>query len=490
MVAVNAARADFADDDGLPRPAVLADFLEFLRQTLRHGRVVIPLRIDVHAHHVAVAIDAAAGALQERGGHRAGRVQVVQERIDFAIAVRAVIAVVRALVQAAPDENGRVIAVLVNHFAHALPCLRHEVRVAHLLFLQAARVRLLPHQQPHFVAEVKEARVIGVVAGAHAVAAHVLHHQDVLRHGLQRHRAAERAVLLVAVEAHQAELLAVEQQIHSGNADFAEADAVNEIIQHLISFADFSAEGVKCGRVGRPRGHIRIMRIGNADDGGAVRRDVRGLGERLPGKGEGDIRRRVVIRQIADVCGNIRRPAVRRALRRDTDTLHKHVRQLLDDDRARDAAIRIVVIRNVQGGILPETVVHLDGQRMFAVGQAAHDCLKRGERAVVPGDFIAIQQDACAEGHAAEGQADIAPAANAGRVVRAPAVVVERWNEFPCAGDGQPRGDGCGGVEGSKVPQRRDGNGAADLMGGECAVRHRASFLPADGGKGDFLVVL
>ena len=43
MVAVNAARADFADDDGLPRPAVLADFLEFLRQTLRHGRVVVPL---------------------------------------------------------------------------------------------------------------------------------------------------------------------------------------------------------------------------------------------------------------------------------------------------------------------------------------------------------------------------------------------------------------------------------------------------------------
>lgn len=308
----------------------------------------------------------------------------MQERIDFAIAVRAVIAVVRALVQAAPDENGRVIAVLGNHFAHALPCLRHEVRVAHLLFLQAARVRLLPHQQPHFVAEVKEARVIGVVAGADAVAAHVLHHQDVLRHGLQRHRAAERAVLLVAVEAHQAELLAVEQQIHSGNADFAEADAVNEIIQHLISFADFSAEGVKCGRVGRPRGHIRIMRIGNADDGGAVRRDVRGLGERLPGKGEGDIRRCVGIRQIADGCGNTRRPAVRRALRRDTDTLHKHVRQLLNDDRTRDAAIRIVVIRNMQGGILPETVVHLDGQRMFAVGQVAHDCLKRGERAVVP----------------------------------------------------------------------------------------------------------
>jgi len=232
------------------------------------------------------------------------------------------------------------------------------------------------------------------------------------------------------------------------------------------------------------------MRIGNADDGGAVRRDVRGLGERLPGKGEGDIRRRVFIRQIADGCGNIRRPAVRRALRRDTDTLHKHVRQLLNDDRARDAAIRIVVIRNVQGGILPETVVHLDGQRMFAVGQVAHDCLKRGERAVVLGDFIAIQQDACAEGHAAEGQADIAPAANAGRVVRAPAVVVERRDKLPCAGDGQPRGDGCVGVKGSEIPQRRDGNGAADLVGGEGAVRHRASFLPADGGKGNFLVVL
>lgn len=133
----------------------------------------------------------------------------------------------------------------------------------------------------------------------------------------------------------------------------------------------------------------------------------------------------------------------RRALRRDTDTLHKHVRQLLNDDRARDAAIGIVVIRNVQGGILPETVVHLDGQRMFAVGQVAHDCLKRGERAVVPGDFIAIQQDACAEGYAAEIQADIAPAANAGRVVRAPAVVVERRDKLPCAGDGQPCGTGA-----------------------------------------------
>lgn len=144
----------------------------------------------------------------------------------------------------------------------------------------------------------------------------------------------------------------------------------------------------------------------------------------------------------------------------------------------------------MQGGILPEAVVHLDGQRMFAFRQAAHDCLKRGERAVVPGDFIAIQQDACAEGHAAEGQADIAPAANAGRVVRAPAVVVERRDKLPCAGDGHPRGDGCVGVKGSKVPQRRDRDSAADLVGGECAVRHIASFLPADGGKGDFLVVL
>ena len=323
MVAVNAARADFADDDGLPRPAVLADFLEFLRQALRNGRVVIPLRIDVHAHHVAVAIDAAAGALQERGGHRAGRIQVVQKRIDFAIAVRAVITVVRALGQASPNENGRVIAVLGNHFAHALARLRHEVRVAHLLFGKSPRVRLLPDQQAHFVAEVKEARVIGVVAGAHAVAAHVLHHQDVLRHGLQRHRAAERAVLLVAVEAHQAEFLAVEQNIRAGNADFAEAHAVNQVIQRLISFADFSAEGVERGRIRRPRGHIRIMRIGNADCRRAVCRDVRGLGERLPRKGEGDVRRRVVIRQIADGCGNIRRPAVRRALRRDADALHK-----------------------------------------------------------------------------------------------------------------------------------------------------------------------
>lgn len=144
----------------------------------------------------------------------------------------------------------------------------------------------------------------------------------------------------------------------------------------------------------------------------------------------------------------------------------------------------------MQGGILPETVVHLDGQRMFAVGQAAHDCLKRGERAVVLGDFGAVQQYACAEGHAAEGQADIAPAANAGRVVRAPAVGVERRDKLPCAGDGQPRGDGCVGVKGSKIPQRRHRDGAADLVGGECAVRHMASFLPADGGKGDFLVVL
>lgn len=75
---------------------------------------------------------------------------------------------------------------------------------------------------------------------------------------------------------------------------------------------------------------------------------------------------------------------------------------------------------------------------------------------------------------------NIAPAANAGRVVRAPAVVVERRDKLPCAGDGQPRGDGCGGVKGSKVPQRRDGNGAADLMGGECAVRH-GIFPPSSG---------
>ena len=294
----------------------------------------------------------------------------------------------------------------------------------------------------------------------------------------------------MAVEAHQAEFLAVEQNIRAGNADFAEAHAVNQVIQHLISFADFSAEAVERGRIGRPRGHIRIMRIGNADCRRAVRRDVRGLGERLPGEGEGDVRRRVSIRQIADGRGNIRRPAVRRTLRRDSDALHKHVGQLLNDDRARDAAIRIVVIRNVQGGILPKAVVHLDGQRMFAVGQVAHDRLKRGERAVVLGDFGAIQQDACAEGHAAEIQADITPAADAGRVARTSAVVVERGNEFPCAGDGQPRGDGCGGVEGGKIPKRRDRDSAANVVGGEGAVRHRTSFLPADGRKGDFLVVL
>ena len=73
--------------------------------------------------------------------------------------------------------------------------------------------RLAPHEEARLVAQVQEARVLRVVAAAHEVGAEILEDLHVRRQQRLRQPAAELRVRVVAVEAEQAQRLAVEQDV-------------------------------------------------------------------------------------------------------------------------------------------------------------------------------------------------------------------------------------------------------------------------------------
>ena len=108
------------------------------------------------------------------GGDGAAFVEAADLRVLPRVFFPADFAFGGVLVQNAPDDDGGVVVVRFYHLADAVLALLVEIRVLHGFQPAATRVVLFPHEDAALVAQVKEALVVRVVAGADGVRVHVL----------------------------------------------------------------------------------------------------------------------------------------------------------------------------------------------------------------------------------------------------------------------------------------------------------------------------
>ena len=149
----------------------------------------------------------------------AGGVQAAGHRVGAGVEV---VVVLRLVDAHAPDDDGGVVPVALDHAAHVL----------HRLVLPGLAADVLParnlfkHQQADLVAAVQKVGGLRVVRGAHQVALeHVFHDVGVFGLGALAHGVAHVGVALVAVEATDFDRLAIEEKALGGEARGAEAEA-------------------------------------------------------------------------------------------------------------------------------------------------------------------------------------------------------------------------------------------------------------------------
>ena len=224
-----------------------------------------PDRVDllVRGVHAAVDVDVAAGPV----------VLVVQRARGIARARprghRRQVAPHPALVAERPHDDARVVLVALDHPPHAVdervlprrvvgrvpaPPQRHEpVRL---------EVALVDHVEPELVAEVEEARVRRIVAGAHRVDVVRLHQLDVAAHHRDRHGAAGERIELVPVDAVELHTMPIDLQQpvldhHPPEADPQRHPLPRAHDRRVVEPRDLRAPGLDAlDRHGRPRERV------------------------------------------------------------------------------------------------------------------------------------------------------------------------------------------------------------------------------------------
>ena len=193
----------------------------------------------------------------------------------------------------APQKDAGMVAALADHLAAVLQCLRLPALVADVL---PAR-HLHKDQKPQLVAGVEEGLALGVVAGAHCIAAQLLFQDlgiqllDAVRHGI-----ALIGVALVAVQAAQLHPLAVEVQPARHELKGAEAEPGGSFVQHPVGQAagagadEPHGEGVQEGVADAPwmdavqgahDGQRQLAAVECPAPGGAADLGLQGAADRL-----------------------------------------------------------------------------------------------------------------------------------------------------------------------------------------------------------------
>ena len=156
----------------------------------------------------------------------------------------------------APQKDAGVAAALADHLAAVLQSLRFPDVVADVL----PAGHLHEHQQAQLIAGIQKSRALGVVAGAHCIAAQLLFQQlgiqllNAVRHGI-----ALIGVALVAVEAPQLHPLAVEVEPARHELQSTEAEPAAFLVQDPVGQAagagtdEPDGQGVEGGVLDAPR---------------------------------------------------------------------------------------------------------------------------------------------------------------------------------------------------------------------------------------------
>ena len=181
---------------------------------------------------------------------------------------------VAALVAQRPGDDRRVVAVAFVHVVDAVehglyPVLALGQAVIAIALGVRLDVGLVPHIEAVLVAQLIPVFIVGVVACAHGVDAHLLHHLDVVHHLIAGHVLTPLGAMLVAVDAADGHGLAVDAELldaddgvlegvfllqdgHIAESHFA-ADTLDDAAGGVLQSDD---EGVEIGGLGGPGMHL------------------------------------------------------------------------------------------------------------------------------------------------------------------------------------------------------------------------------------------
>ncbi|KAJ0162855.1 hypothetical protein CTA2_3920 [Colletotrichum tanaceti] len=257
--------AVLAEDDGLVEAAVLPDALRLdqVAQTA-DGGVHVRVHVGRLGLDVALVVDGAArveGAgvlvhglvvlavkgLVAEGPHDDARVVLVAlHQLDHAVEVGLAPLGALAGVLAGQRERHGLALLVVGRLVDVLRARDGVVEAV------ALEVGLVHDPEAELVGELKEARVRGVVRAPQRVDVVVLHDEQVAPGVLERHGAAEPGVVLVSVDAPDADRHAVDRDEAVLELHLAEADVLVDRVR-----AERDVDAVEVGGLGRPLAGVR-----------------------------------------------------------------------------------------------------------------------------------------------------------------------------------------------------------------------------------------
>ena len=271
---------------------------------------------------------------------------------------------------------------LFNHFLRALSKLLHEPGMPHLLLRQAPRMGFLPYQHACLVTQIQKQRIIGIMACTHTVGPHLPHQLQILHHPRRRGCQAKSAVLFVPIEALQLQLLPVQQNPVPLRPNLPEPDPVNQVVhrlpvqhQHRFYFIQFRCFRAPNSYIPAGNGKVHLLRPVCRQLRLRLRHPARntyphGAFQRLPA-------------QMMDPCTDLCGPSCRCSDRRHMAPGDVGIPQLLQDHRPIDSAVCVIVVGNMQRGIIAKSVIRFNSQRMLSLRHIQRQPLESGIGAIM-----------------------------------------------------------------------------------------------------------
>ena len=183
------------------------------------------------------------------------------------------VAAIAALVAHRPHNDAGVVALLHHQALNTvnvsrLPCrvVGDQGDVADILEAVALHIGLGDQHDAILVAQLVEARVIGIVRGAHRVDVVLLHELQVAAHAIEAHGAALVIVVIVAVNAMHLKVSAVEVDMIALDRHLGKALAMRNVLADLVTVVDLKRKVIEEGVLGIPEVGIGHAALGMAID--------------------------------------------------------------------------------------------------------------------------------------------------------------------------------------------------------------------------------
>ena len=176
------------------------------------------------------------------------------------------VAAIAALVAHRPHNDAGVVALLHHQALNTvdvgrLPCrvVGDQGDIADILEAVALHIGLGDQHDAILIAQLVEARVVGVVGRAHRVDVVLLHELQVAAHAIEAHGAALVIVVIVAVDAMHLKVSAVEVDMIALDRHLGKTLAMRNVLADLVTVVDLKRKVIEEGVLGVPEvgiGHV------------------------------------------------------------------------------------------------------------------------------------------------------------------------------------------------------------------------------------------